>query len=413
MRLYCIDIIRGISSLAIVLLHSSITFWLAVFPDILYQPIESVSQFLIYITTLTCNYGWIGVRILIVLSGFCVYLGIAARKPERIPIFPFMKKRILRLYPTYFCVLLCAMLFTILFYRADLTFQNILGHLIFWYHNFYPVLKEPAEFSSVFWFMSLIAQLYLVFTLLYPFIRKHGLGAVCLATLTFSIVWHVFYIYTTAQLNWEWYACITPRHFVLANIGEWLVGAYLAECWHNKQHEQLRTKLKLSLPLTLIISIAIFLSVIIFKQYNDLRFEYRDSFNLPLTAATFLLMLYMITLEGRTMQRKQAANLPHKPRNPLTKIIIFVSDRSYSLYLIHVTVIAFMGQVGIRLFNLKIEDAPGSFLWLLTIIAGIIIAFIATEFLYRFVELPSHQWVRKLSRPPASPTTTETQKIKT
>ena len=81
MRIYELDAFRGIAAMAVVLYHYSTR----------YNEIFDVTSFLNF------SFGWMGVPLFFILSGFVITLSVNRCKSP----FEFLYRRFIRLYPTY------------------------------------------------------------------------------------------------------------------------------------------------------------------------------------------------------------------------------------------------------------------------------------------------------------------------
>lgn len=108
-RLKSIDALRGIAAIVVVLFHLSRNKTLAPQPgDLSYYPLYWL------------KYGYSGVGLFLVISGFCIHLPYARTRPEvaKFQFVPFWKRRLHRLYPPY-----CAAIFLGLFVAFFATFS--------------------------------------------------------------------------------------------------------------------------------------------------------------------------------------------------------------------------------------------------------------------------------------------------
>ena len=178
-RLRGIDALRGIAALGVVFYHA-IEQGDKVLPNnFLQYPIRAVQS--------ASSFGYIGVFLFFVISGFCIHLQWAKAKaagtePE-IRFGAFWKRRLRRLYPPYIIALLLFLLLTATTAGISLShffFYDIGMHLLM-LHNLDP--KTCYTINGVFWTLAIEEQLYLMYFLLL-FIRvRWGWGvtlAVCL-----------------------------------------------------------------------------------------------------------------------------------------------------------------------------------------------------------------------------------------
>ena len=195
-RLRGIDALRGAAALGVVLYHAVEQGQKVLPNNILQYPIRTV-QF-------ASSFGYIGVFLFFVISGFCIHLQWARAKaagtePE-IHFASFWKRRIRRLYPPYIIALILFLLIGATtigvtlnrFFFYDLGMHLLMLHNLDW--------KTCYTINGVFWTLAIEEQLYLAYFLLL-FIRvRWGWGvtlAVCLLTrLGWMIFSHVVWLKT-------------------------------------------------------------------------------------------------------------------------------------------------------------------------------------------------------------------------
>lgn len=178
-RLRSIDALRGAAALAVVLYHA------------VGQPRAGASAFaslLARYAHAAVSYGYTGVFLFFVISGFCIHLSQAkaqaAGRTTRVEFFSFWRRRVRRLYPPY---LVALALFLIVAYvtgwvHLDRFFAwDVSAHLLM-LHNF--DARTCYSINSVFWTLAIEEQLYLAYFLLLFLRRRLGWRttlAVCFA----------------------------------------------------------------------------------------------------------------------------------------------------------------------------------------------------------------------------------------
>jgi peptidoglycan/LPS O-acetylase OafA/YrhL len=142
------------------------------------------------------SFGYIGVFLFFVISGFCIHLqwarGKAAGIEPEIQFGGFWKRRIRRLYPPYIIALLLFLLLTASTIGLNLThffFYDLVMHLLM-LHNLDP--HTCYTINGVFWTLAIEEQLYLAYFLLL-FIRvRWGWGVTLAVCLLARLGWIVF-----------------------------------------------------------------------------------------------------------------------------------------------------------------------------------------------------------------------------
>ena len=171
-RLQSIDALRGIAALGVVLYHAVSQAPNAVPHNFLHWPAQSI-QFL-------TSFGYIGVFLFFVISGFCIHLqwakSKAASEEKPIQFGPFWRRRIRRLYPPYLMAFALFMLMAALSTGIKVTpffVYDVVMHLLM-LHNLDP--HTAYSINGVFWTLAIEEQLYLAYFLLLFLRKRWGWG---------------------------------------------------------------------------------------------------------------------------------------------------------------------------------------------------------------------------------------------
>ena len=187
-RLRGIDALRGVAALGVVFYHAVEQGRNALPNNLLDYPVRLV-QFI-------SSFGYIGVFLFFVISGFCIHLQWARAKaadtePD-IRFGAFWKRRIRRLYPPYVIALLCYLLLAAYTVGLDLThlfFYDIGMHLLM-LHNLDP--NTCYTINGVFWTLAVEEQLYLAYFLLLFLRVRFGWGVTIAVCLLARVAWMGF-----------------------------------------------------------------------------------------------------------------------------------------------------------------------------------------------------------------------------
>jgi peptidoglycan/LPS O-acetylase OafA/YrhL len=187
-RLRGIDALRGAAALGVVLYHA-VEQGKHVLPNNLFHYPVRLVQF-------ASSFGYIGVFLFFVISGFCIHLQWARAKAAAVEpdirFGAFWKRRIRRLYPPYIITLLLFMLLTAATVGLNVTrfFVYDLGMHLLMLHNLDP--HTCYTINGVFWTLAIEEQLYLAYFLLL-FIRVRWGWGVTLAVCLFArLAWMGF-----------------------------------------------------------------------------------------------------------------------------------------------------------------------------------------------------------------------------
>jgi peptidoglycan/LPS O-acetylase OafA/YrhL len=187
-RLQSIDALRGIAALGVVLYHA-----------VLQTPNPVPNNFLswpVKLLQFVTSFGYIGVFLFFVISGFCIHLqwakSRAAGKPADIKFGSFWRRRIRRLYPPYLIAFALFLMMAALSTGINVThffFYDVVMHLLM-LHNLDP--QTCYSINGVFWTLAIEEQLYLAYFLLLFLRTRWGWGPTLLICAAARVGWFVF-----------------------------------------------------------------------------------------------------------------------------------------------------------------------------------------------------------------------------
>src|SRR6476659_5681632 len=185
-RLQSIDALRGVAALGVVLYHAVSR---NAVPNNLFHWPAKLIQFL-------SSFGYIGVFLFFVISGFCIHLqwakSRAASQEKPIQFGSFWRRRIRRLYPPYLMAFALFMLMAALSTGIKVTHffvYDVVMHLLM-LHNLDP--HTCYSINGVFWTLAIEEQLYLAYFLLLFLRRRWGWTITLIVCLAARVAWMVF-----------------------------------------------------------------------------------------------------------------------------------------------------------------------------------------------------------------------------
>lgn len=237
-RLISIDALRGIAALGVVLYHAVGQTANAV-PNNLFQYPVKLIQFV-------SSFGYVGVFLFFVISGFCIHLqwarARAAGQPQTIRFGEFWKRRLRRLYPPYLITLALFLGMAALTTGIDVTHffvYDVVMHVLM-LHNLDP--HTCYSINGVFWTLAVEEQLYLAYFLLLYLRNRWGWGPtliICgLARLGWFFFSHYVWVATGAGipvpeaaashwLTWALGAIAVEAAFGLVQLPKWCLNVWL------------------------------------------------------------------------------------------------------------------------------------------------------------------------------------------
>jgi exopolysaccharide production protein ExoZ len=335
-KLSLIQGLRGVASLLVVLFHTSEQFK------------EKFNQnFLLNVF----NFGFSGVDIFFVLSGFIIMYAHKTQIGDFKKIIPFLRKRLIRIYPIYW--LLVSGLLIVTTFLTGISNFNINSSNIL---KTYLLLPNHFMVIGVTWSLSNELFFYAAFICAFLFKNKLVFRSICLAYVLIVFWYNIFNVSVNAQQNWL--SCVLAPQNI-----EFLFGILVALIYK---------KVNIGWSKIFIISgIILFLSssfLYALPSFNMFGFNRVVFFGLP----SLCLLLGCTSLENTMVL------------TPI-KLITSLGDASYTLYLIHLPLIAF----GLRIIkSFAINNTIFSQLISLGLVAFIVILSI---YIYRFLERPLMQ----------------------
>lgn len=187
-RLLSIDALRGIAALGVVFYHTVHQAGGAVPGNLFQWPIRGVQ--------LLSSFGYIGVFLFFVISGFCIHLKWAKAKAAgtspQINFRAFWKRRLRRLYPPYLIAFAGFLVMAALTTGTNVTHffvYDVVMHLLM-LHNLDP--HTCYSINGVFWTLAIEEQLYLAYFLLLFLRIRWGWGPTLVLCALARVGWYFF-----------------------------------------------------------------------------------------------------------------------------------------------------------------------------------------------------------------------------
>ncbi len=383
-RLDSIDALRGIAALMVAGYHVWGHYGVYPFPSIGVVPQTPNASLFAYLVS-PLRWGYLGVSLFLVLSGFCIHLPFARKKKasgdHQFNARQFYLRRMWRLYPAYaFSVIASFILLDVTAHRTSLvaapSLWDLAAHLTL-IHTYFD--RYFYGIVTVYWSLALEFQLYLAYPIFLYLFRKLGLTRSVALLTVFSIGWR-FVSMNVFHHNLISVATAGPYSlmgFLFARMPEWLFGVWLAEWFVSEKKRNVGRS-----------ALSVAASLILFASILSTLFE-------PLWSLTDILfgIGFALVIAAAITPRKSTAPssiLSLLPSSPLYRFLVWTGSVSYSLYLFHLQ-LSWFG-------NAWIQNLPGEVLpfVLRMIVLALSIPIIAV--IFRFVENPFLRAPRKGER---------------
>jgi peptidoglycan/LPS O-acetylase OafA/YrhL len=218
-----IDVLRGVAILMVFLLHwyghsvgTDHLPWKGLVLDFASAP--TLSFYLFY----PLSFGWFGVPLFFVISGFCIHA--STLNAGQLRIGTFVGRRFWRIYPPYLAALFLAVALTGTNVSSGNGRAQLWSHLLL-IHNFSPAWIFAL--NGVFWSIAVEVQLYVLYPLLWKLRSRWGIAGALKFTLVLSIASRI--IAAVFLTEWDKELSGTVWTFPTMLWFDWTLGAFLAE----------------------------------------------------------------------------------------------------------------------------------------------------------------------------------------
>lgn len=346
--LYSLQYLRGVAALLVVLYHSR-----GELNDIYAQ--KNLGNILF-------NYGYIGVDLFFMISGFVIMLSTEKDSSVR----SFIVKRLFRLYPVYLvCLLLCALIFT---KPIDINYLKSLFFINLNYEKSAPWFGYSV--ISTAWTLTYEIIFYCIFSIAMKISWKHR-HYISSAIIISSVL--ILGLVYNHEINVSGYATLNDpgapwilKLFASPMLLEFIAGMVIYQIYSYAKNHDLKM---ISTPLLLVSSFAFL-------------FFYMSGYNgghglLNCGIYAFMLLLSLSVFET-TRQIK------------FNKVLDWMGDISYSLYLIHTIVISILIKkyIDVPFYNPKLGFSN------VILILGV--SLFISHILFHAIEEPFRKWARHL-----------------
>lgn len=267
--------------------------------------------------------GGLGVELLFVLSGFCLYYPLAMHPERRLHIGSYIYKRIVRILPVYIlCVLICS-LYQIGRMDGAVLREQFLGNLTL------TQMSTPSlaynRINPVLWSIAIEAQFYVIFPLLLPLFRKKPYW-VMLGAFVIGESWR-WYLRDVDYSRIGWLMNQLPG-MIDVFVGGMLAAHVTAQLKHSLTKKQQRALAPAFTLATILFALLYFLVTMYIGalRYQDMP---ENLSRLQMHTRKFVIAAFAGAIACSTL------SLPWMHRllgNPVTR---FVSTISYQVYLWH------------------------------------------------------------------------------
>jgi len=264
-RLDTIDALRGLAAVAVLLYHSREVLWIGIRETYnQYGFGLNLNGWLGY-ATIPFNYGYLGVTLFFILSGYCIHrrgaktLTAPEEKDRDLNWWTFAKRRFIRIYPTYVAALIFAA--TVDYWLLDRSLAQSTTIDLSWPTFFINLISLQGylapQYSSngVFWTLAIEMHLYAAYPILFYLSKRFGPEAVLCITFITSLTYGLLDSFIGLDAGFVFRSIRGP--VFLPYWFTWALGFYIAEI------EAKRTSVRWSQNWLKIVVASIFTSILI------------------------------------------------------------------------------------------------------------------------------------------------------
>ena len=223
--------LRALAALSVLVYHARAEFWVGM-REAFEAPSVSL-DFLIAVLLWPFSLGWLGVPIFFLISGYCIHLSAARRLARREELsfrfVPYMRRRILRIYPVFLAALLLTGLLDwfssgmpLAQYASDNAYPFIVNLFMM-----QESLAPAYSFNNVLWTISIEFHLYLFYPVVLWIVLRKGPLVALVSAAAISITTAV--IYVALDLKSVFVHAHGGSPLFTSHLMIWVAGAYLAE----------------------------------------------------------------------------------------------------------------------------------------------------------------------------------------
>jgi peptidoglycan/LPS O-acetylase OafA/YrhL len=343
-----IDYFRGVAILLVFVYHA--TFIVA---DQIRWP-EGLWDFHVSLLLLPATFGWAGVSIFFVISGFCIHLSHERAKDKSMA--TFFIRRFFRIYPPYLVALLIFAACRLEFHAHPWESFRLLAWHALLLNNY----LDYSGISATFWSIAVEAQLYLLYPVLLAISDRMGWRKTLWITAAIELGIRLgtpLFTYFFPNVHEILYVIRSPFYYWFI----WTIGAALADAYLQGK----------PLPFargSLLFWVGISVAVYYCGPLSSLSW-------VGFAIATAYAMAYCLNRPGLTCK-------PFRGSGFLINLIQFTGIVSYSMYLLHQP----MMKIIVFLLSKHAAFSPSVICGLMLLTWGIIFAL--SYLFYRCLELP-------------------------
>jgi peptidoglycan/LPS O-acetylase OafA/YrhL len=317
-----------------------------------------------------------------VLSGFLItYLLLNEyEKNKQINIANFYKKRLLRIFPLYYLILICSTIFIpLVFFILHKKFTSYQTPQVIFYFIFLPNIVGMIGKLSHFWSIGVEEQFYLLWAPLVKYFRKY-LPYIILFIICLKWMQEFLFPLSIPDLTHVWWHTALINFIKTFHIHYMAMGA-LGGYFLVYKPSYIYSKIWFSYASQIIIFVLLifrfaFLTPYFMAHFSVLQFFQNPTFDVIILPILFLLIITNVSLNKKSLLKTSG------------KLFDYLGDLSFGMYMFHLPLIYFLKPLFAKIYITQIID--GYYIFYTLTIYTLTILLAAVSFSY------FESWFRKL-----------------
>jgi peptidoglycan/LPS O-acetylase OafA/YrhL len=317
-----------------------------------------------------------------VLSGFLItYLLLNEyEKNKHIKILSFYKKRLLRIFPLYYLILICStILIPLAFFIVHKKFTSYQTPQVILYFLFLPNIVGMIGKLSHFWSIGVEEQFYLLWAPLVKYCRKY-LPYIILLIVFLKWLQEFFFPLSTPALTDVWWHAALINFIKTFHIHYMAMGA-LGGYFLVYKPSYIYSKLWFSYASQIIIFILLiirfaFSTPYFMAQFSALQFFQNSTFEAIILPILFLLIIINVSLNKKSLLKTSG------------RLFDYLGDLSFGMYMFHLPLIYFLKPLFTKIYTT--QTINGYYIFYILIIYALTVLLAAVSFKY------FESWFKKL-----------------
>jgi peptidoglycan/LPS O-acetylase OafA/YrhL len=316
------------------------------------------------------SFGWVGVDLFFVLSGFLIGNILIKNKGSKNYISTFYMRRIVRIVPNYYLAVSVFLIICAIPFFADnrfLTGDNVLpwwSYYVMVHNNYMAAMNSMGNNAfSITWSIGIEEQFYIIFPFIVYFIKDKWLPALLSLVIVAACLFRMQFT--------EW----IPAYVLLPSRMDSIAFGFVVAYYYQKEYFK-TTFLKHSKYFLGIFLLDVLVCAFLYWRYSDLGAIKHSLFALVFAIGLCFALVGKDSIYVRLLQNK---------------LLVWIGTISYSLYLFHYFILGLFHHFANNRDGLVIANVRDVILT----IAALIVSLLFSWAIFKFLETPFVNWGKR------------------